>query len=469
VTTTLAGTTDGATSPVTAAPRRALVSWVLFDWAAQPFYTLILTFLFAPYFATVVVGDPVRGQSIWAYAAAAAGIMVGIGSPFLGAIADGRGRRKPWIALFAVVLIVAMSGLWLAKPGTTGATLWLVVLCFAVATVAAEFASVFINAIMPTLVPPGQIGRLSGIGWGVGYAGGLVALLLMVALVTADPKTGKTLLGLDPVLKLDLASREGDRLVGPFAAAWFAVFVLPFFLFVPDRQRPPASAGPAASPAAALFATLRELPSHPDMLRFLIARAIYVDGLSAIFTFGGVYGAAVFGWQAFELGIFGIVLTLTGAIGAIIGGFLDDRLGSRTVILGSLVLLLIGALGILSVTKTNVLYGLDVAPKAAGSGIFTSAGERVFLAFAMLVGVVAAPVQAASRSLLAHLAPPEKMTQFFGLFAFSGKVTAFMAPLTIAWVTQAFGSQRAGMSVIAAFLIIGFLIMLAVRQHRHAG
>ncbi len=460
------GAGSAASGPSVAAPRRALVGWVLFDFAAQPFYTLILTFLFAPYFATVVVGDAMRGQAIWGYAAAVSGVLVGIGSPFLGAVADGGGRRKPWIALFAVILIVAMSGLWLAKPGTSGAMLWLVVLCFVIATIAAEFASVFINAIMPTLVPPDRIGRLSGIGWGVGYAGGLVALLLMAGFITADPQSGKTLLGLDPALKLDVASRESDRLIGPFCAAWFALFVLPFFLFVPDRQPPKPAGADRVSPARALLATLKDLPSHPDMLKFLIARAIYVDGLTAIFTFGGLYGAKVFGWQAFELGLFGIILTLTGAIGAIIGGFLDDRLGSRNLILGALVLLLIGALGILSVTGSQVLYGVEVAPKAAGSKMFASTGEWVFLAFAMLVGIVAAPVQAASRSLLAHLAPPDKMTQFFGLFAFSGKVTAFMAPLLIALVTDIFKSQRAGMSVIAVFLIVGFLIMLGVRQQQ---
>lgn len=461
-----AGVAPASTGPVEAAPRRALVGWVLFDWAAQPFYTLILTFLFAPYFATVVVGDAMRGQAIWGYAAAVSGVLVGIGSPFLGAVADGGGRRKPWIALFAVVLIAAMCGLWLAKLGTTGAMLWLVVLCFVVATIAAEFASVFMNAIMPTLVPAERIGRLSGIGWGVGYAGGLVALLIMAGFITADPNSGKTLLGLEPVLKLDVASRQGDRLIGPFSAAWFALFVLPFFFFVPDRRLPKPEGAVKASPARALAATIKDLPSHPDMLKFLIARAIYVDGLTAIFTFGGVYGAKVFGWQAFELGLFGIILTLTGAIGAVIGGFLDDRLGSRNLILGALVLLLLGALGILSVTGTHILYGVEVAQKTPGSRIFSSTGEQVFLAFAMLVGVVAAPVQAASRSLLAHLAPPEKMTQFFGLFAFSGKVTAFMAPLLIALVTDIFSSQRAGMSVIAVFLVVGFLIMLGVRGRR---
>ena len=444
------------------APPAALTGWVLFDWAAQPYYTLILTFLFAPYFANAVVGDAARGQAIWGYGAAAAGILIAIGSPLLGALADGRGRRKPWIALFSLFLAGGMATLWLAAPGTTGPTLWLIVLAFIVATIAAEFTTVFTNAIMPTLVPPSRIGRLSGIGWGVGYAGGLVSLALMAGLVVTNPATGKTLLGLEPVLQLDTLAREGDRLVGPFAAAWYLVFMLPFFLFVPDA-RPAPAARTRPSALAELWSTLRELPGHRDMLFFLIARAIYIDGLSAIFTFGGIYGASVFGWQAFELGLFGIILTLTGAIGAVVGGFLDDRWGSRRVIILSLLVLTAGAVGILSVTATKVLFSIEVPPKIPGSSPFSSSGERVYLAFAMLIGVVAAPVQAASRSLLARLAPPEKMTQFFGLFAFSGKVTAFAAPFLIATVTALSGDQRTGMTVIAGFLLTGMLLMLPVR------
>jgi UMF1 family MFS transporter len=444
------------------ASRPALVGWVLFDWAAQPYYTLILTFLFAPYFANVVVGNSARGQAIWGYGAAAAGILIAIGSPLLGALADGRGRRKPWIALFSIVLAGGMAALWLAMPGSAGTRLWLIVLAFVAATIAAEFTTVFTNAIMPTLVPQSQLGRLSGIGWGVGYAGGLVSLALMAGLVVTAPSTGKTLLGLEPLVRLDAAAHEGERLVGPFSAAWYLIFMIPFFLFVPDRR---VGTGETArrSPVAELLATLRGLPKHRDMMWFLLARAIYVDGLSAIFAFGGIYGASVFGWQAFELGLFGIILTLTGAIGAVAGGFLDDRWGSKRVILWSLVLLLAGAIGILSVTKSHVLFSFAVPIKETGSPPFSSVGELAYLGFAMLIGIVAAPVQAASRSLLAHLAPPEKMTQYFGLFAFSGKVTAFAAPFLIAIVTSATGNQRAGMAVIAGFLTVGILLMLPVR------
>ncbi len=239
--------------------------------------------------------------------------------------------------------------------------------------------------------------------------------------------------------------------------------MVPFFLFVPD-VRLSKLAGPGHKSAAAeLWDTIKTLPRYPHILLFMAARMIYTDGLTAIFTFGGIYGAAVFGWQAMELGIFGIVLTLTGAIGAVVGGFLDDRFGSKAIILVALTILIIGALGILSVDKTHVLYSVGVAEKVAGSKPFSSAGEQVFLAFAMVVGLVAAPVQAASRSLLGRMAPKEKMTQFFGLFAFSGKVTAFMAPLLVATVTSATGSQRIGMASIVGFLLVGMALMAFVR------
>ena len=219
---------------------------------------------------------------------------------------------------------------------------------------------------------------------------------------------------------------------------------------------------------AELWATIKSLPSMPSLLIFLLARMLYTDGLTAIFTFGGIYGATVFNWGPLELGIFGIVLTLVGAFGALIGGRLDDALGPKTVIIAALLILLIGAIGILSVDKTHILFATEVAAKAEGSKPFSSLGEQVFLAFAVIVGLVAAPVQAASRSLLARLAPAEKMTQFFGLFAFSGKVTAFLAPFLVAFVTQYSGSQRIGMSAVLAFLIIGVVMMLFVRTNKTA-
>jgi MFS transporter, UMF1 family len=270
------------------------------------------------------------------------------------------------------------------------------------------------------------------------------------------------LFGLQPLFALDTASRAGDRIVGPLSAVWYLVFMIPFFLFVPDIRQKRAHDG--RSPTAELWDTIRSLPGNRDMLLFLIARMIYTDGLTAIFTFGGIYGASVFGWGALELGLFGIVLTLVGAFGALIGGWLDDRISAKFVIVSALFILLVGALGILSVDASHVLYFIDVDPKAPGSEPFSSTGERVFLAFAIVVGLVSAPVQSSSRSLLARLAPRDKITQYFGLFAFSGKATAFLAPLLVALVTTVTQSQRLGMSAITLFLVAGIALMMPVRM-----
>ena len=463
-------------APVERAPFRARASWMLFDWAAQPYYTLVQTFLFAPYFANAVVENAACGsliaegsekaacgQTLWGYAAAVAGLLIAITSPFLGAMADGRGARKPWIAGLALVFLAGLCTLWTATPGAGFSTIVIVLAGFIAATLAAELMGVFSNSIMTGLVPKDELGRLSGTGWAVGYFGGLASLALVAGFLVPLPGEAKTLLGFDPLLQINASERQGDRITGPFAAAWFMLFIIPFFLFVPDRRKAAVSHAAQKSAGAELMDTLRSLPSMPSLLIFLIARMLYTDGLTAIFTFGGIYGASVFGWGPLELGIFGIVLTLVGAFGALIGGRLDDKLGSKTVIITALLILLIGAIGILSVDKTHILFTTDVAEKAAGSKPFSSLGEQTFLAFAIIVGLVAAPVQAASRSLLARLAPADKITQFFGLFAFSGKVTAFLAPFLVALVTQQTGSQRIGMAAVLAFLVIGGLMMLFVR------
>lgn len=461
------------------APLRARASWMLFDWAAQPYYTLVQTFLFAPYFANAVVENSACGswiaegsekaacgQSLWGYAAAVAGLLIAIVSPFLGAMADGRGRRKPWIAGLAMIFLAGLSTLWLATPSAPFATIAIVLCGFIIATLAAELMGVFSNSIMTGLVPKDELGSLSGTGWAVGYFGGLASLAIIAGLLVPLPGGTTTMFGLDPLLQLNAAEHQGDRITGPFAALWFALFIIPFFLFVPDKRTAHAVSHKSAS--AELWDTIKSLPSMPSLLTFLIARMLYTDGLTAIFTFGGIYGASVFGWGPLELGIFGIVLTLVGAFGALIGGRLDDKLGPKAVIIGALMILLIGAIGILSVDKTHIFFTTGVIEKAVGSQPFSSIGEQTFLAFAIIVGLVAAPVQAASRSLLARLAPEEKMTQFFGLFAFSGKVTAFLAPLLVAFFTQYSGSQRIGMSAVLAFLIVGAVLMLFVRTDRGA-
>jgi UMF1 family MFS transporter len=449
------------------APIQALAGWVLVDWALQPFHTLVVTFLFAPYFASEVVGNAVRGQELWGYAAAIAGLAIAVGGPPLGAIADHSGRRKPWVALTAIVMAAAASMLWLARPAADTATILIVLAAFMTALMASEFTTVFTNSLMPTLVPKSELGRLSGASWSVAFTGGLVSLIVVAGFLVANPGSGRTFLDLAPLFPLDAASREGDRLVGPFVAIWLLVFLLPFFLFVPDvgeRSSGEPLGAVVRSSFSELLATLRTLPSQPDILWFLVARALYTDGLSAIFVFGGIYGTTVFGWGLPERGMFGILLIVLGIIGAAIGGVLDDRLGSKRVIIGALTLLVIGAIGIVSVTATHVAFVIPIVPRGPASVPLSSPGELAFLAFAGLVAIAAAPNQSASRTLLARLAPPDRIAQYFGLFAFSGKATAFLAPLVIALVTSITASQRIGIATILVFLIAGIALLLPVRE-----
>src|SRR3979411_3056826 len=233
-------------------PRRsAVISWIFFDWAAQPFFTLITTFVFAPYFASHMAADPASGQSLWGFATAAAGLIIALMSPVLGAIADASGRRKPWIAAFGAMLVIGASLMWFGKPGEASVIPPLL-LAYAIASVGVEFATVFNNAMMPTLVPPEQIGRLSGTGWATGYVGGIVSLILVLGFLPPNPETGRALFGLAPLFGLDPVTHQGDRITGPLTGIWFMIFVLPMFFLTPDY--------PAKRPVrAALRAGLSEL------------------------------------------------------------------------------------------------------------------------------------------------------------------------------------------------------------------
>jgi UMF1 family MFS transporter len=445
------------------AGKRALFGWVMFDWASQPFYTLVVTFLFAPYFVNGFIADPVRGSSLWGYATGIAELIAAALAPVLGAVADTGQKRKPWIAAFSVLLIAGMSGLWLAEPGRID-RVPIVLIAFGLAVLGAELATVFTNAMMSSLVSGRRLGTLSGTGWATGYVGGLLSLVLVAGFLVADPQSGKTLLGLKPLFPLDAATREGDRLVGPFSAAWYLLFVLPLFFFTPDRPPGPRQAHAVRAGLKQLVRSVKDIVRHHGQIAlFLLARMLYADGLGAVFAFGGIYAATTFGWGPAELGLFGILLTDAGTIGAALGGPLDDFLGSKRVIVTALLVFIVGAIGVLSVGKDYVLFALPVAAKLASSAPFSSAGEQVLLAFAALIGIASGPIQASSRTLLARISPPEKMTEFFGFFSFSGKITAFAAPLAIGAVTHASGSQRIGIASCLVFLIAGLILLLRVR------
>src|SRR6266436_5507648 len=351
-------------------PRSAVVSWIFFDWAAQPYFTLITTFVFAPYFATHVAPDPASGQALWGFATAAAGMAIALLSPVLGAIADASGRRKPWIAAFGALLVIGASLMWFGRPGEASVIPPLL-FAYAIASVGVEFATVFNNAMMPTLVPPERIGRLSGTGWATGYVGGIVSLVLVLGFLAANPETGRTLFGFAPLFGLDPVTHQGDRITGPLTGVWFIIFVLPMFLLTPDypAKRPAREA--LREGLIELKQTLGELPQRKSMAIFLLANMIYTDGLVSLFAFGGIYAAGTFGWHTIQIGTFGIILAIAGTLGAWLGGKLDDKLGPKRVISGSLLILLLSVIAILLVDKDSILF-VKVAAPAPGGALFAA-------------------------------------------------------------------------------------------------
>jgi UMF1 family MFS transporter len=409
--------------------RRAVAAWCLFDWANSAFPAVITTFVFATYFTQAVASDPVTGTALWGHALAVAGLIIAVVSPILGSVADLTGRRKLWLGVFAALNTAAIAGLWFVRPSPD--SVWLGLVGIAVATIAFEIACVFYNALLPELAPPSHIGRISGWGWGLGYVGGIVCLgLVLVVFVQAET----------PPWGLDKSAAEHVRAAGPFSAVWYALFAIPLFLLV----REPAGAQMAFGKAVAhglkdLVETARALrdPAWRPIFWFLVAHMIYADGLTTLFAFGGIYAAGTFGMDISEVIVFGVALNVTAGIGALGFAWIDDWIGPRRTIATALVALMAVSVAMLIVDSKTWFWVLG-----------------------LVLGAFFGPVQSASRSMLARLAPPTHQTQMFGLFALSGRITAFVGPAVLAWATAAAGSQRVGMATILAFFAVGLGLLL---------
>ena len=436
---------------------KGLWGWMFFDWANQPFHTVIVLFVFGPYFASQVAEDVVSGQAIWGYAIATGSVLMALSAPVLGAVADAQGPRKPWILVFSLVYVIGAAGLWYAEPGMADPLPILVLL--AVALIGAEITLVFVNSLLPEVGPREELGRISGSGWAFGYWGGLVALAIVLGLMTPAPGSDKTILGMAPVLGLNPALGEGARASGPFSVLWYVVFMVPFFLWSPDAgRRPSGTAGAVAEGLRGLKATLAGLPSRPSLLAYLLSSMFYRDAILGIGTFGGIYATGVLGWGMFELGLFGLVILIAGALGAWAGGLQDRRRGPKPVIVFNIVLLTAAAAAIMTIAPNEVLFiavGTAEAPSALPAVAFYFCGA--------VIGATSGSLQAASRTMLVHQADRERMAEAFGLFALTGKATSFLAPFFVALATDLSGSQRLGVVPILVLLAIGLVLMAWVR------
>ncbi|MFC4351183.1 MFS transporter [Fodinicurvata halophila] len=413
--------------------RMAQGAWCLFDWANQGYPTVIETFIFATFFTEAVAASPTEGTTLWGYALSVAGVLIVLCSPILGAISDEGGRRKPWLLFFSLCCVSACALLWFTRPDPAWVVWALIFFCISATTF--EFTQIFYNSMLSDLVPMNRIGRLSGLGWAAGYAGGLTVLSLILVLFV-QPET--------PWLGLDKDSGEHVRISTLIVAGWWVLFSLPLFFLVPDRPSHNLPLGQATRRGIrTLLETLRNIRSYSNVARFLIARMIYNDGLTTLFAFGAIYAAGTFGMEFEEILLFGIVLNISAGIGAFTLGMLDEQLGSKRIIMLSLVALII--IGVLLIVTQSI---------------------TVFWVLGAAIGCFFGPVQSASRALMAQIAPEGMEARMFGLYSLSGKAIAFVGPAVLGLVTDIFDSQRAGMATIAVFFLVGLLVLMGVKDPR---
>ncbi len=353
--------------------------------------------------------------------------------------------------------------MWIGRPGDSSVIVP-VLIAFGVATIGAEFATVFNNAMMPTLVPPGENRTALGNGLGHRLCRRPHQSDSRSWLSRRESRNRKDIARRHTLFGLDAAAHQGDRITGPLTGLWFIIFVLPMFLLTPDHAAKTPALGAVREGLSELRETLLSLPSRPNMATFLIANMVYTDALVALFAFGGIYAAGTFGWQTIQIGSFGILLTISGTLGAWLGGKLDDLLGPKKVITGSMLILLASILLILSIDRDTLFFVIKVAPPVPGGGLFAAPAEKAYLVLGFLIGLAAGPLQAASRTLLIKLAPKERITQYFGLFALSGKVTSFTAPLVVGIVTAITESQKAGMAALVVFFVAGLALLARVKE-----
>ncbi len=411
---------------------RKAIAWATFDWANSAFPTVVSTFVIAAYFSQGIAPDPATGQAQWGWMQTIAALCIAVLSPVLGALADNGGRRM-MLAGCTLLTAVATALVWFAAPDPSW-TLYVLV-CVGLATIAFEIGTVFYNAMLPEVTTPEHLGRVSGLAWGLGYAGGLACLAVaLVLLIQPNPS----------LFGLDRTESEHVRATALLVGAWTLLFAWPVLLFVPD---PPGARQPAGQAIASCLADtkrlIRGLPQRPDMLRFLVARLFYTDGLNTLFAFGAIYAAGVHGMGMEQILLFGIALNVTAGLGAAGFGLLDERIGAKRVVMIALACMIV-----------------------LGAALLLTDSVTWFWVLAMALGIFMGPAQAASRTLMAQMAPEGQCASHFGLFALSGRITGFMGPAVLAAVTAASGSQALGMSTVLVFLALGAGILATVRPVR---
>jgi UMF1 family MFS transporter len=446
----------------TISARKRIWGWLFFDWASQPYHTLLVTFVFGPFFAATAaeyyLGQGLEGeaakaqaQSVWSLCLTITGLLIGFGAPIFGALADISGRRMPWVAGFSLMYFTGAFCLWFMDPA--GSNMWWMLISFGFGFIGAEYALIFVNSQLPSLAGKEDAGKLSGSGFAFGYLGGFIALIIMLLLFIGQAN-GKTFAGIPPLFGLDPAAKEGTRFVGPFTAIWFAIFMVPYFLWVRDGAAT-GSKGTLGSALALVVQSVKNLRHRGSLAAYLGSSMLYRDALNGLYAFGGVYATLVLDWTITQIGTFGILSVISAAGFSWLGGRADGRFGPKPVIIAAILVLTLVCVIVVGMSREQ-LFGL---PLAAGSTL----PDTIFFGCGVLIGGFGGILQAASRTLMVRHTDPELATESFGLYGLSGRATAFLAPALIGVATAATGSARLGITPVIGLFLLGLVLLIWVR------
>ena len=415
--------TPAKKSPAINSPaRKSQIGWALYDWASSPVPTLHATFIFAVYFTTVIM--PEGGSVVWAYMTGITAFTIALIAPLLGSYADSTGKFKELIVLFIALGSIATGLLWFAQPNE--AFISYAIILSAISIFFLESSFIFYNAILGKMIQRDHIGSLSGLAWGGGYIGSVIALIVVLVVFIMPDKS---------LFALDKSQSEHIRATMLFAASWAIIFSLPMMFYLPSFSQKN-NKNNKNSAILSLKTSIIEARKIPNLLRFLLARMAYNDGLITLFAFGGIYATKVFSFSQFEIILFAIGLNISAGIGAIIGGFLDDNIGPiKTIKVALIGLFLCGLVAI--ITPYKIIFWIV----GVGLGLFVG------------------PVQSASRTYISLAASDKHKGGLFGLYMVSGKLTSFIGPFLYGSLVMMSGNERYGMAVVLLLIAFGFVLL----------
>jgi UMF1 family MFS transporter len=421
--------------------KRGTFAWALWDWAEQPFPTIMQTFIFPVYLAGAVAAAGTNADAQLGLATGLAGVLLALIAPVLGRRSDENGRRKFWLIVNTYILVAIMAASFFIEPKPEYFVFGLVL--YGVGSVVQESAFINYYAMLKSVTTEKNIGRVSGYAWGLGYAGGIILLCIsLFGFILPDTVFGEP-----------SQNSMSVRIVFLFAAIWTAVFSIPLMLRVPEIEKKEGKARESILQSyKSLWGQLKSLRTQaPDTFKFLISSAIYRDGLAGVFTFGAVLGSLAFGFSQTQIILFGIAANIVAGIGAAVGGRLDDALGSRKVIAGSLI-------------------GLIVA--GSGVFIFASAGVITYWIGGLLLCLFVGPAQASSRTFVSRFTPHGREGEVFGLYQTTGRAVSFLSgtfwAISISIAHAVTGAQNTtiyGVLGLMVILIVGLVLLLRVNPN----